>query len=82
MAPDFPHMSYRTAFLLGKRFRIKDVSYSFERSKFSDWCYVHLAEFDEGDDEGGQPEHHPARWPLGGQGAALLLLRAAQPHRD
>lgn len=53
MAPDFPHMSYRTAFLLGKRFRIKDVSYSFERSKFSDWCYVHLAEFDEGDDEGG-----------------------------
>lgn len=44
MAPDFPHMSYRTAFLLGPRFRIKDVSYSFERNKLTDWCYVMLAE--------------------------------------
>lgn len=47
MAPDFPHMSYRTAFLLGERFKIKDISYSLERSRLSDWCYVHLA----GDDE-------------------------------
>lgn len=53
MAPDFPHMSYRTAFLLGKRYRIKDVSYSFERSRLTDWCYVHLAEFDEGNDDMG-----------------------------
>lgn len=43
MVPDFPHMSYSTAFLLGEPFKIKDVSYSFERSRLSDWCYVHLA---------------------------------------
>ncbi|WP_462326767.1 tetratricopeptide repeat protein [Desulfobaculum sp.] len=42
MAPDFPHMSYATAFMLGEPFKIKDVSYSFERSRFSDWCYVHM----------------------------------------
>ncbi|WP_461209233.1 tetratricopeptide repeat protein [Desulfocurvus sp. DL9XJH121] len=53
MAPDFPHMSYRSAFLLGKRFRIKDVSYSFERSKVSDWCYVHLADLENGEAEQG-----------------------------
>jgi hypothetical protein len=39
-------MTYRTAFLLGEGFRIKDVSYSLERSKLTDWCYVHLAEGD------------------------------------
>lgn len=44
IAPDFPHMNYRSAFLLGERYRIKDVSYSFERSRMTDWCYVHLAE--------------------------------------
>lgn len=43
MTPDFPHMSYRTAFLLGEGFKIKDVSYSLERSKLTDWCYTHLA---------------------------------------
>lgn len=51
MAPDFPHMSYSTAFMLGHPFKIKDVSYSFERSRFSDWCYVHL--LDGGEEEGG-----------------------------
>ncbi|MEW5773450.1 MAG: tetratricopeptide repeat protein [Thermodesulfobacteriota bacterium] len=46
MTPDFPHMTYRTAFLLGAGFKIKDVSYSLERSKLTDWCYAHLAEGD------------------------------------
>jgi len=53
MAPDLPHMSYRTAFLLGDRYRIKDVSYSFERSRMSDWCYVHMLDMDSLDDEQG-----------------------------
>jgi len=47
MAPDFPHMSYRTAFMLGERFKIKDVSFSLERGRFTDWCYVHLADVEE-----------------------------------
>ncbi|BBD06973.1 tetratricopeptide repeat protein [Desulfovibrio ferrophilus] len=46
MAPDFPHMSYRTAFLLGDNYKIKDVSYSFERSRMTDWCYVHMSDLD------------------------------------
>ena len=53
MAPDFPHMSYRTAFLLGDRFHIKDVRSSLERSRITDWCYVHLSEGDEEEEEGG-----------------------------
>ncbi|MDY7001049.1 MAG: tetratricopeptide repeat protein [Thermodesulfobacteriota bacterium] len=53
MAPDFPHMSYRTAFLLGDRFHIKDVRSSLERSRITDWCYVHLAEGDQEEEEGG-----------------------------
>lgn len=47
MAPDFPHTSYRTAFMLGDRFKIKDVSFSLERSQFTDWCYIHLADVEE-----------------------------------
>jgi tetratricopeptide (TPR) repeat protein len=46
MVPDFPHLTYRTAFMLGSQFKIKDVSYSLERSKVTDWCYVHLADAD------------------------------------
>ena len=53
MAPDFPHMSYRSAFLLGDRFKIKDISYSLERSRLSDWCYVHLAGDDQDDEARG-----------------------------
>lgn len=52
MAPDFPHMSYRSAFLLGSRFLVKDVSYSFERNKLTDWCYVLLAD-DQGEQDRG-----------------------------
>lgn len=53
MAPDLPHMSYKTAFLLGNRYRIKDVSYSFERSRMSDWCYVHTVDLDALEEEQG-----------------------------
>ena len=53
MAPDFPHMSYRTAFLLGERFHIKDVRSSLERSRITDWCYVHLAEGEDEEEERG-----------------------------
>lgn len=47
MVPDFPHMTYRTGFLLGDRFKIQDVGFSLERTKMSDWCYVSLKEGEE-----------------------------------
>jgi tetratricopeptide (TPR) repeat protein len=46
MVPDYPHMTYRTGFLLGDRFKIQDVGFSLERTKMSDWCYVSLKEGD------------------------------------
>lgn len=52
LAPDFPHMSYRSAYLLGERFSIKDISYSFERNRLTDWCYVLLADYDAEEDRG------------------------------
>jgi len=59
LAPDFPHMSYRSAFLLGKPFHIKDVNYSFERSRFSDWCYLYLPESSEEELGGSLPMSLP-----------------------
>ncbi|TVM17402.1 tetratricopeptide repeat protein [Oceanidesulfovibrio indonesiensis] len=42
LSPDFPHMSYRTAFLMGEGFRIKDVRFSVDQSSMDDWCNVSL----------------------------------------
>eukprot|EP01022_Parablepharisma_sp_SALTPOND_P012818 TRINITY_DN1663_c0_g4_i1.p2 TRINITY_DN1663_c0_g4~~TRINITY_DN1663_c0_g4_i1.p2 ORF type:complete len:873 (-),score=225.60 TRINITY_DN1663_c0_g4_i1:10113-12731(-) len=42
LSPDFPHMSYRTAFLMGDGFRIKDVRFSVDQSSINDWCNVSL----------------------------------------
>lgn len=43
LMPDFPHMSYRSAFLLGENFRITDVRFSVDQSSLEDWCSVSLA---------------------------------------
>lgn len=49
LMPDFPHMSYRTAFYLGEGFRINDVRFSVDQGKVDDWCNVSLSgDFDEG----------------------------------
>lgn len=42
LSPDFPHMSYRTAFLMGDGFKIKDVRFSVDQSSMDDWCNVSL----------------------------------------
>lgn len=48
LVPDFPHLSYRTAFLLGDGFKINDVRFSVDSANFEDWSNVALAEdFDE-----------------------------------
>jgi tetratricopeptide (TPR) repeat protein len=42
LMPDYPHMSYRNAFLLGEGFKVNDVRFSVDQSSLDDWCNVGL----------------------------------------
>ncbi|GAB7080212.1 tetratricopeptide repeat protein [Megalodesulfovibrio paquesii] len=42
LAPDFPHMSYRTALLMGEGFHINDVRFKVDEGTLDDWCNVSL----------------------------------------
>lgn len=42
LAPDFPHMSYRSGLLLGDEFRINDVRFKVDEGSMNDWCNVAL----------------------------------------
>ena len=53
LTPDFPHVSYRTAFLLGDEFSINSVGYFNERQGLDNWCYVNLSQGSEGGGGGG-----------------------------
>lgn len=44
LVPDFPHMSYRNAYLLGEGFSIHDVRFSVEHTSMDDWSNVGLDE--------------------------------------
>ncbi len=46
LTPDFPYLSYRTAYLLGEGFSIQDIGFSDTQSNMDSWCTVML---DEGD---------------------------------
>jgi len=48
LTPDFPHLTYRTAFLLGDEFSINSVGYFNERQGLDNWCYVNLSQGAEG----------------------------------
>ena len=52
LVPDFPHMSYRSGYLLGKNFEVHDVSFSLDANSVDDWCKVTLA-LDHGTEESG-----------------------------
>ena len=43
LTPDYPHMSYRAAFLLGDDFTIQEARYLSRGLKVEDWCSVGLA---------------------------------------
>lgn len=60
LMPDFPHMSYRTAFLMGEGFRINDVRFSVDQSSVEDWCNISLAEGEE-EQLGSLPVEMPPR---------------------
>ena len=49
LMPDFPHMSYKSAFLLGGGFTINDVRFSVDQSSVEDWCNVSQSKDHEGD---------------------------------
>lgn len=42
LVPDFPHMSYRNAYLLGEGFEVHDTRFNVESSSVDDWCNVNL----------------------------------------
>jgi len=42
LMPDFPHMSYRTAFLVGEGFKINDLRFTMDQSTLEDWCNISL----------------------------------------
>ncbi|WP_034643876.1 tetratricopeptide repeat protein [Desulfovibrio inopinatus] len=43
LTPDFPHMSYRSALLLGGDFTIHEVNYGAQVNSLEDWCNVSLS---------------------------------------
>lgn len=48
LVPDFPHMSYRNAYLLGDSFVVHDVRFNVEHSSMDDWSNVSLSAEGEG----------------------------------
>ncbi len=43
LTPDFPHMSYRSALLLGGDFTIHEVNYGSQVNSLDDWCNISLS---------------------------------------
>ena len=81
MSPDFPHMSYRTAFLLGEDFVIHEARTLSRGINIEDWCNVSLARVESADeaaaDEATQGElavPHPAAH-FDGAGNVFYLFR-------
>jgi tetratricopeptide (TPR) repeat protein len=64
LMPDFPHMSYKTAFLLGTGFHINDVRFSMDQSSVEDWCNVTLSK-DTDQDSGALQVELPKRLVMG-----------------
>ncbi len=50
MSPDFPHMSYRTAFLLGEDFVIHEARTLSRGINIEDWCNVSLTRVESADE--------------------------------
>lgn len=45
--PDFPHMSYRNAYLLGDDFMIHSVRFDSGKNSLDDWCNISLKQSDD-----------------------------------
>lgn len=42
LVPDFPHMSYRNAYLMGEGFEVHDTRFNADSSSVDDWCNINL----------------------------------------
>lgn len=81
LAPDFPHMSYRTALLLGEGFRINDVRFKVDEGSLEDWCNVSL----ESGERGLEVELHvelPARLVVGPHGHCFYCGQRSHPLQE
>lgn len=43
LVPEFPHMSYRNAYLMGEGFEVHDTRFNIESCSVDDWCNINLA---------------------------------------
>jgi tetratricopeptide (TPR) repeat protein len=67
LAPDFPHLQYKTAFLLGEGFRINEIQYGPRDETIDSWCNVGLiAGQDEVETTGSLQVHIPRNLVVGG----------------
>lgn len=53
LTPDFPHLQYRTAFLLGEGFKLNDLGFS-SRETVDSWCNIRLGSEEGQEDEEGR----------------------------
>ena len=42
LAPDYPHLSFRDAFTLGREFDVNEIGYSMSKGRLEDWCHITL----------------------------------------
>ncbi|MHC1789648.1 tetratricopeptide repeat protein [Solidesulfovibrio sp.] len=56
MTPDYPHMSYRSAFLLGADFIIHEARALSRGVTVEDWCNVSLGRLEEAEESGVEPQ--------------------------
>lgn len=42
LAPDYPHLSFRDAFTLGREFDVNEIGYSMSKGRMEDWCHITL----------------------------------------
>lgn len=43
LAPDYPHLSYRDAFILGRDYTVNEIGYSLGKGRIEDWCHITLS---------------------------------------
>jgi len=54
VAPDYPHMSFKSALYLGKGFRINDVRHSSSTLDIDSWCHISLAPEEDSEEPQGE----------------------------
>ncbi len=81
LAPDFPHMSYRAALLLGEGFRINDVRFKVDEGSLADWCNVSLESGERSQDTELRVEL-PARLVVGPHGHCFYCGQRSHPLQE